>query len=400
MLKALYAPIYFAKPLAEPMNALRHRLDQYGPVRDAGGGGELVSVVDGSQALVADITGADAEVGAEVMYALHKCRIPVLCLRKRGAPAVRTIETSGHPLLTCREYADLTEASSAIDGFFTPPSSPGRIFVVEGGDGAGKQTQTALLRERLTGMGFPVSTIDFPHDDAMHGTLIRTLLSGAMGDIKTVNPLLFASLYAQNRYDLTPTLSYWLKRGDNVILDRYVEANFGHQANTHSPGPNRQTPRALARAQPRTPRPPQHSQHTRALLHRSLSWLSSAPPTRQASKLPAEERPPLIDALSKFEHDWLGVPRAHRVTYLDLPPSVALAALSADGTRAALDMHETAGADYKNSVRDTYLWCTSNFEHWQRLPCVAPDGMRVSKEKLNDALFESLASEFVNRKVA
>ena len=50
-----------------------------------------------------------------------------------------------------------------------------------------------------------------------------------MGDIKSVNPLLFASLYAQNRYDVMPLLAYWLKRGDNIILDRYVEANFGHQ---------------------------------------------------------------------------------------------------------------------------------------------------------------------------
>eukprot|EP00962_Isochrysis_galbana_P031190 scaffold10152_cov108-Isochrysis_galbana.AAC.1 len=126
----------------------------------------------------------------------------------------------------------------------------------------------------------------------------------------------------------------------------------------------------------------------------------SDPPARpaQASKLPAGERPQLIEALSTFEHDWLGVPRAHRVTYLDLPPQVAAAALSADGTRAALDMHETAGADYKNGVRETYLWCAAHFDHWQAVACVTPDGARIPKEELNDALFESLAAEFVNRK--
>jgi len=229
MLKSLFSPVYFAKPAAEPLDLLRKRLDQFGLVRVGGADGEWVSALDGSQALVADISASDASVGAEVSYALHKCHIPVLCLRKRGVPAVRAIEASGHPLLTVCEYGDDADAASAIDGFLTPPASPGRIFVVEGGDGAGKQTQTALLRERLTGMGYPVSTIDFPHDAAMHGKLIRTLLSGAMGDIKSVNPLLFASLYAQNRYDVTPLLSFWLARGDNVILDRYVEANFGHQ---------------------------------------------------------------------------------------------------------------------------------------------------------------------------
>ena len=43
----------------------------------------------------------------------------------------------------------------------------------------------------------------------------------------------------------------------------------------------------------------------------------------QASKLAPPDRPALIDALSRFEHDWLGLPRAHKVTYLDLPPQEA-----------------------------------------------------------------------------
>ena len=50
-------------------------------------------------------------------------------------------------------------------------------------------------------------------------------------------------------------------------------------------------------------------------------------------------------------------------------------------------------------MRDTYLWCTSAFEHWQRLACVGADGTRVSKEELNDLLFQSLEAEFVNRKL-
>jgi thymidylate kinase len=71
------------------------------------------------------------------------------------------------------------------------------------------------------------------------GKLIRTLLSGAMGDIKSVNPLLFASLYAQNRFDVAPLLRFWIQRGDNVILDRYVEANFGHQVSAARAGSRR-----------------------------------------------------------------------------------------------------------------------------------------------------------------
>jgi len=175
MLKALYSPIYFTKPAAEPVDVLGKRLAQYGPVRVGNGDAEWMSSLDGSEALVADISGSDTTVGAEVAYALHKCRIPVLCLRRRGTSAVRAIDTNAHPLLTCHEYADDSSAASAIDDFLTPPTSPGRIFVVEGGDGAGKQTQTALLRDRLTAMGYPVSTIDFPHDAAMHGMTLPAM---------------------------------------------------------------------------------------------------------------------------------------------------------------------------------------------------------------------------------
>ena len=91
-------------------------------------------------------------------------------------------------------------------------------------------------------------TVQIPAEH--YGKLIRTLLSGAKGDIKALNPLLFASLYAENRADTAPLLNAWLRRGDNVVLDRYVEANFGHQA----------------------------------------------------SKLPPDERPALINQLAEFEH--------------------------------------------------------------------------------------------------
>ena len=50
-------------------------------------------------------------------------------------------------------------------------------FLCAGGDGAGKQTQTRMLVERLSAEGYPVATLDFPHDHAMYGALIREILS-------------------------------------------------------------------------------------------------------------------------------------------------------------------------------------------------------------------------------
>ena len=42
--------------------------------------------MDDSQLVVADAGSGDASVGAEVYYALHKARVPALCLVPRGEP--------------------------------------------------------------------------------------------------------------------------------------------------------------------------------------------------------------------------------------------------------------------------------------------------------------------------
>ena len=85
------------------------------------------------------------------------------------------------------------------------------------------------------------------------------------------------------------------------------------------------------------------------------------------------------------------------MTYLDLPPKEALKAMAADSARAGLDIHETAGDEYKHAVRDTFVWCADSFEHWQRVPCVDAEGERVSKAQLAETLYASLQSEFVNK---
>ena len=46
---------------------------------------QRLKTIDASDLVVAECSGADATVGAEVMYALHRRRIPVLCLWRSGS---------------------------------------------------------------------------------------------------------------------------------------------------------------------------------------------------------------------------------------------------------------------------------------------------------------------------
>ncbi|KAG8464547.1 hypothetical protein KFE25_009915 [Diacronema lutheri] len=363
--------IYFAAcaTLSSELAAVTaRRLAQYGVVAHAAtltAAADRLKALDRADVFVANVgvgvssadgSGADgslASVGVDLCYALYKRRIPALCTWQgveRPCPLPSVTALSGaDPLLELAPYASDAELEALLAGWLAPPSSPGRIFVIEGGDGAGKQTQAAALLARLRAEGYPTATMDFPHDSALHGKLIRSLLAGEHGSIGEVNPLLFASLYAQNRHSVAPVLRHWLSRGANVVLDRYAEANFGHQA----------------------------------------------------SKLPEEAgaRERLIEQLDTFEYGWLGLPRSHRVLYLDLPPDAAERALLADATRAALDIHETAGQSYKNAVRDTFLLCARKYAHWRHVPCVVGTE-RLSREQLADEIWRTLAPEFVNQRGA
>ena len=295
---------------------------------------------------------------ADVAYALHARQIPVLALLPTGAEAEAVAAAWGaghqrgqtgtgrHPLLTC-----FVADSSSVSMFLTFPAQRGRVFVIEGGDGAGKQTQVAMLKARLIAEGFPTESLDFPHDAAYMGVLIREVLSGQRGNIRAVSPLIFGALYGVNRHATLPWLSWWLRKGRNVILDRYMSANFGHQASKYDTD---------------------------------------------------EERNSAIETLRIFETGWLDLPPSHRVVYLNLPPIVALRAMLADGSRKALDEHEKAGIDYKNKVRSAFLWCCTTQPGWQEIPCCEAGGTdeepgpRISREAVHESLFRSLKPEFVN----
>ena len=113
------------------------------------------AMIDSCRLVIAEVSEADASVGAELAYAIHSRRIPTLCLVRKGVTSPLVGGPGGlvHRLLSVVEYDGVEEMRAAVDEFAFPAVEPGRIFVIEGGDGAGKQTQTAMLLERLRSDG-------------------------------------------------------------------------------------------------------------------------------------------------------------------------------------------------------------------------------------------------------
>lgn len=105
----------------------------------------------------------------------------------------------------------------------------GKFIVIDGTDGSGKATQTALLVERMKKENLPVQAISFPQYNTKSSGPVEEYLGGKYGSADEVNPKVASILYAVDRFDASFTLRQHLNQGTHVIVDRYVGSNLGHQ---------------------------------------------------------------------------------------------------------------------------------------------------------------------------
>jgi dTMP kinase len=111
----------------------------------------------------------------------------------------------------------------------TPGEYPTRgCFVAfEGGEGAGKSTQAALLHDWLTGRGYEVLLTREPGATTLGKTLREIVLDPATGDISHRAEAL---LYAADKADhVDAVIKPALARGAVVITDRYVDSALAYQ---------------------------------------------------------------------------------------------------------------------------------------------------------------------------
>lgn len=115
--------------------------------------------------------------------------------------------------------------------------SRGKLIVIEGTDCSGKETQAKLLLNRLKGDGVKIEERAFPMYDTPTGKIIGGALLGkthigksVFPNASKVDPKVAALYYAADRLYNIGEINKMLDDGVNVILDRYVESNMGHQA--------------------------------------------------------------------------------------------------------------------------------------------------------------------------
>ncbi|MBM3956494.1 MAG: dTMP kinase [Gemmatimonadetes bacterium] len=102
----------------------------------------------------------------------------------------------------------------------------GRLISIEGGDGVGKSTQAALLKERLEGVGVEAVLLREPGGTPL-GEELRRLLKGTGVSDAWAELFLFEAARAELvRQAIRPAL----ERGAVVVVDRFADSSTAYQA--------------------------------------------------------------------------------------------------------------------------------------------------------------------------
>ena len=108
----------------------------------------------------------------------------------------------------------------------------GKLFVIDGTDGSGKQTQFQRLAKRLESEGIEYRTVSFPNYDSQSSSLVKMYLSGEFGtNAQEISPYIASTFYAVDRYaTFKKDYQEYYNNGGIILADRYTTANMVHQA--------------------------------------------------------------------------------------------------------------------------------------------------------------------------
>lgn len=110
----------------------------------------------------------------------------------------------------------------------------GKLIIIEGTDGSGKQTQTELIYKRLCELKGKekIKKVSFPNYESKASEPVKMYLAGEFGkSVESVNAYAASLFYSVDRYaSFKKDWESFYNNGGIVVSDRYTTSNMVHQA--------------------------------------------------------------------------------------------------------------------------------------------------------------------------
>jgi dTMP kinase len=111
----------------------------------------------------------------------------------------------------------------------------GRLICLEGGEGAGKTTALAVVRQWLDERGRESLTTREPGGTPAAERIRQLLLAPETGELDPVTELLL--MFAARRENVVDVIEPALAAGTDVICDRFTDASYAYQGGGRELGP-------------------------------------------------------------------------------------------------------------------------------------------------------------------
>lgn len=218
----------------------------------------------------------------------------------------------------------------------------GKLFVIDGTDGSGKQTQLEKLKMKFSEEGIDYKLVSFPNYESNSSALVKMYLSGEFGeDAKSISPYIASTFYAADRYaTFKKEYEDYYKEGGIILADRYTTANMVHQAGKIND---------------------------------------------------KEEREKFLNWLWDFEFNLYGLPVPTEVFFLKMPPDTALELIKNRENKFTHEVQKDIHERDKNHIIDSYNAACYVAEkyNWYTVECVK-DGEVRTREDIHEEIYNEI----------
>lgn len=230
-------------------------------------------------------------------------------------------------------------------------SLSGKIIVIEGTDGSGKQTQSAKLKERLIKECYNVYSTSFPNYNSDSSAAVKMYLNGEIrSSASDISAKAASIFYATDRYitfkkEIEPVYE---KQESVIVFDRWSSSNIVHQG-----------AKLVAEIDDEKEREEK--------LQEFIKWLDC------------------------LEHEDFNVPRADTVIYLNVPLDYTIALREKRANKITggekQDIHESDNDHLRNASQAGLL--AAKLLGWKVIECVK-DGKMRSIEDIASELWAAI----------